>query len=454
MSTRPLDMLKILVPAMALAAQVTGAASQATPDLVTRRWAAKWIVAAGTDPFGFGVYHFRKALDLPERPQRFVVHVTADNRYQLWVNGARVVWGPARGDLNHWRYETVDLAPHLRAGRNVVAAVVWNYGELAPEAQTTWRTGFLIQGETAAEKGINSDETWKAARNPAYAPIPFTHAQIRGYYVVGPGERVEGAKYPWGWESADHDDSSWAAAQPAVPDGRANGSPRASQDAPNRWLLVAENDPAHGGAPRAPRLRPAGDRSECSGGLPDVGRRLHGPGADAGPPPPRRGAPDHRVPGAGVQRRRGRDHQDGLRGVAVLAEGQGRRQGEPERGRRKGVCRQLRPRRCRRRAAPAIQPALVAHLPVPRADDRHAGRAAGHRRPARHLHGVPVRTHGSRSTRARRSSPGSSTWAGARPGCARTRATWTARTTSNSSTPGTRGSRRSSRSTRPATRGS
>jgi len=243
MSTRPLDMLKILVPAMALAAQATGAASQAAPDLVTRRWGAKWIVAAGTDPFGFGVYHFRKALDLPARPQRFVVHVTADNRYQLWVNGARVVWGPARGDLNHWRYETVDLAPHLRAGRNVVAAVVWNYGELAPEAQTTWRTGFLIQGETAAEKGINSDETWKAARNPAYAPIPFTHAEIRGYYVVGPGERVEGAKHPWGWESADHDDSSWAAAQPAVPDGRANGSPRASQDAPNRWLLVPRTIP-------------------------------------------------------------------------------------------------------------------------------------------------------------------------------------------------------------------
>ena len=81
-----------------------------------------------------------------------MVHVTADNRYQLWVNGTRVVFGPARGDLNHWRYETIDLAPHLHAGRNVLAAVVWNYGELAPEAQTTWRTGFLIQGDTAARR--------------------------------------------------------------------------------------------------------------------------------------------------------------------------------------------------------------------------------------------------------------------------------------------------------------
>jgi alpha-L-rhamnosidase len=249
--------LKTIVLALALAPQALGAAAQAgtsqgpaaptapaiNPDLLARRWDARWIVAPGTDPFGFGVYHFRRLLDLAERPQRFVVHVTADNRYQLWVNGTRVVWGPARGDLNHWRFETVDLAPHLRAGRNVLAAVVWNYGELAPEAQVTWRTGFLLQGDTKAEHAANTNETWKAARNPAYSPLPFTHAQMRGYYVVGPGERMDGASFPWGWETVGFDDAGWASAAPAVPDGRANGSPRSSQDAPNRWLLVPRTIP-------------------------------------------------------------------------------------------------------------------------------------------------------------------------------------------------------------------
>jgi hypothetical protein len=28
----------------------------------------------------------------------------------------------------------LDIAPHLIGGRNVIAAVVWNFGELAPEA--------------------------------------------------------------------------------------------------------------------------------------------------------------------------------------------------------------------------------------------------------------------------------------------------------------------------------
>lgn len=220
-----------------------GQSPSTNPDLRAKRWDAVWIVPAGTNPFGFGIYHFRRAIDLPTRPDRFVVHVTADNRYQLWVNGERVVWGPARGDLNHWRYETVDLAPRLKAGRNVLAAVVWNYGELAPEAQTTWRTGFLIQGDSAAEQVVNSGPAWKAAPDPAYAPIPFTHAQLRGYYVVGPGERVDAAKFPWGWETPGYDDSAWGAAQPAVSDGRAHGSPRAMQDAGNRWLLVPRSIP-------------------------------------------------------------------------------------------------------------------------------------------------------------------------------------------------------------------
>ncbi|HSK08605.1 MAG TPA: alpha-L-rhamnosidase C-terminal domain-containing protein [Vicinamibacterales bacterium] len=249
MPLSPARLLTILVPSLLLAAQAAGAQPQASPELLARRWPASWIAARGTDPFGFGVYHFRKWLELPDQPRRFLVHVTADNRYQLWVNGVRVVWGPARGDLNHWRYETVDLAPHLRPGRNVVAAVVWNYGELAPEAQTTWRTGFLIQGDTAAEKAINSDATWKAAADPAYSPIPFTHAQLRGYYVVGPGERVDAARHHWGWETSDYDDSAWEAAQPAVPDGRASGAPRSMQDAPNRWLLVPRTIPLMEEAP-------------------------------------------------------------------------------------------------------------------------------------------------------------------------------------------------------------
>ena len=89
-------------------------------------WTARWIDVPGPSGQDYGVYHFRRTFDLPAKPATFHVHVSGDNRYELYANGVRVSWGPARGDLRHWRYETVDIAPQLRAGKNVLAAVVWN----------------------------------------------------------------------------------------------------------------------------------------------------------------------------------------------------------------------------------------------------------------------------------------------------------------------------------------
>ena len=117
-------------------------------------WKASWIThptAPLREPI---VLHFRRSLQLDSKPARFVVHVSADNRFILYVNGHRVGDGPARGDLPHWRYETFDLAPYLSAGANLVTATVWNFGIYAPAAQITDRTAFLVQGDGALEAGI------------------------------------------------------------------------------------------------------------------------------------------------------------------------------------------------------------------------------------------------------------------------------------------------------------
>ena len=86
---------------------------------------------------------------MTEKPESFIVHVSGDNRYVLIVNEKLISHGPARNDLNHWNFETVDLAPLLVSGSNVITAVVWNEGEHRPEGQISNRTGFLLQGNTA-----------------------------------------------------------------------------------------------------------------------------------------------------------------------------------------------------------------------------------------------------------------------------------------------------------------
>ncbi|MBA7568042.1 hypothetical protein ES708_09761 [subsurface metagenome] len=124
---------------------------QVNPRLLDNQWEAGWIACPGVSRRDYGVFHFRKTLSLMARPERFIVHASADNRYKLYVNGVLAGEGPSRGDLRHWRFESYDLASLLREGENVIAAVVWNFGEYAPYAQMTSETGFLLQGDTGAE---------------------------------------------------------------------------------------------------------------------------------------------------------------------------------------------------------------------------------------------------------------------------------------------------------------
>ncbi|MFY9727662.1 MAG: hypothetical protein WAJ87_19355, partial [Bryobacteraceae bacterium] len=228
----------------------TGAAPVRTP-LIRRIWRANWIAVSGAPATEYGVYHFRRTFDLSSKPERFVVHVSGDNRYQLFVNGRRVAWGPARGGLSHWRYETVDAAPYLEPGKNVFAAVVWNFGKLAPEAQETAETGFLVDGDSSAESVVSTGMNWKCARDESYSPVPA--GEVRGYYAAGPGDRVAGPLHPWGWEGREFDDSGWAA---AVVIGPAAG--REARDAHTRWMLVERPIPAMEERPeRLQRIRRA-----------------------------------------------------------------------------------------------------------------------------------------------------------------------------------------------------
>ncbi len=184
-------------------------------------------------------------------PETFRVRVTADNRYELFVNGQRVGRGPARGDVAHWRYDTIELAPHLRDGSNVLAAVVWYLDrDLAPMAQIGLEPAFLVcaDPEDDAAAVVNTPEGWRCTRNPAYTFEPLNRGDVRGYYVAGPTERVDAASYPWGWERPDFDDNAWEA-----PRRLDAGAPRGSRDAHSPWMLVANPLP-----PMERTLEPAG----------------------------------------------------------------------------------------------------------------------------------------------------------------------------------------------------
>jgi hypothetical protein len=220
------------------------------PELLSNLWQAKWITVAGAPANEYGVYHFRKIFDLSAKPGKFVIHVSADNRYKLFINGELVSLGPARSDIYNWSFETVDIAPQLHVGKNTIAAVVWNFAQYAPVAQMSFRqTGFIVQGNSGDEQIVNTDQTWKGIKNESYSPV---NTNLNTYFVVGPGDRVDAAKYTWGWEQQGFDDSSWSAVRQII-----SGGGKGSRDYPG-WQLTPCSIPAQELTnERIPKLRKA-----------------------------------------------------------------------------------------------------------------------------------------------------------------------------------------------------
>jgi hypothetical protein len=218
----------LLISSLLLSLPGSGQSSDHTT--LPKLWNAYWIAQANDPGREYGVYYFRKSINLVARPAAFIVNVSADNRYKLYVNGTLVSAGPARGDTYYWNYETIDLAPWLTTGKNSIAAIVWNEAESRPEAQISLRTAFILQGNTASEEILNSNNSWKCLQNRAYTPI--VGVGYPTYYVAGPGELVDMNKSVKNWMGADFNDSAWPDAAQME-----HGKPKGLPDAFG-WMLV------------------------------------------------------------------------------------------------------------------------------------------------------------------------------------------------------------------------
>src|SRR5712664_3214663 len=212
------------------------AEGQLPADSPKEMWSAQWITSADGPQRDQSVLHFRKLIELAQQPAHFCVHASADNQFIFYVNQQRVGFGPSRSDLGHWRYETYGIAPFLRAGRNVLAAEVRNFGVLTPRARISDRTGFLLHGESEAARIADTDPTWEVEEETGVQILPTPEAVRRQYYVAEPAERIDGTVFHWGWNTADTGAGGrWKRAQPI---GYATPVGAVLQE--NNWQLVPD----------------------------------------------------------------------------------------------------------------------------------------------------------------------------------------------------------------------
>lgn len=222
------------------------AAQPLSAELLQKPWKAQWITGPGMPINRFnassdlslkeyGVFKFRKTVELAAKPASFIIHVSGDNRYKLFVNGKHVSQGPARGDLYFWNFETVNIASYLQAGSNIIAAVVWNEGRVKPESQISYLTGFILQGNSPAEEILNTNDTWKTIKDESYQPLSV---KVPGYYVAGPAEYVDMNSHVSGWEKAGYDDNKWVKARLLGP-----GTTKDAAVNSSGWMLVQSQLP-------------------------------------------------------------------------------------------------------------------------------------------------------------------------------------------------------------------
>jgi len=108
---------------------------------------------------------FRRQFDAAASPLR--IHVSADERFELFLDGQRIVRGPDRSDVEHWSYATYDL--RLTPGSHRLEALVWSIGPYAPVAQLSWRGGFILKAEGDYDPQLTTGKAaWEVAKLEGY----------------------------------------------------------------------------------------------------------------------------------------------------------------------------------------------------------------------------------------------------------------------------------------------
>ena len=161
--------------------------------------------------------YFRQAFELAAAPQATALHISADGRYQLFVNGSLVGRGPARCDPAYQYYDSYDIAPHLHPGKNVIAVLGHSYGQHMAWYQLPRHEsglmlgcgGIFVQGDIQVDGqtvALDSDDTWRYLESSAWQ-------QDTSGGAVGFVEVYDARQAPVDWQLATFDDSHWPSAQ-------------------------------------------------------------------------------------------------------------------------------------------------------------------------------------------------------------------------------------------------
>jgi len=152
---------------------------------------AKWIWHPNSNGLEHKVLLFKKNFSLQKR-KKFIIHVSADQRFELFINGKLIGRGPERGDRFNWFVHSYEIT--LPKGKHTIVSRCWWIGDMAPFAQMTMRGAFILCAENDMHPLLSTGVSeWKVAELDAYK---FRRSHVIGGSGTQAETIINGEKIP------------------------------------------------------------------------------------------------------------------------------------------------------------------------------------------------------------------------------------------------------------------
>ncbi len=151
----------------------------------------------------------RFKLQFESASEKLNIHVTADNRFQLAIDGVPIAYGPDRGSPEAWPVTSLCLS--IGEGLHELTALCWylpsdsgtvalakngeSYRSVAPMSQMSWHPGFLL---------VADNQEWRERLDTGVAPwileditdaVQFRRPVRLGYHDIGPAFDIDCARW-------------------------------------------------------------------------------------------------------------------------------------------------------------------------------------------------------------------------------------------------------------------
>jgi len=160
-------------------------------------WPCKWISGKdlGAAPFAAA---YRKTFNIDYRI-KIRVHVSADERYVLFLDGQKIGRGSEYGSVDNWYYETYEI--FLDKGKHTFVALVWSLGDFAPHAQMSLRHGFIFAPEDSFADDLGTGTSkWEYKKIDGIEFVQPPPGCGTRFWGIGANIKVHADKFPWGFE--------------------------------------------------------------------------------------------------------------------------------------------------------------------------------------------------------------------------------------------------------------